>query len=65
MSQFFSGIPSIPRVSTAGTMFARSSTKSIRPDSIFSFRLARTISSTSGVQRATAAGDRYGLSSCR
>ncbi len=50
------GMPIIARVSTAGTMFARSSTKSMLPVSIFSLMLARTISSMNGVQRLTAAG---------
>lgn len=48
----------MPSVSTAGTILASSSTKSIRPDSIFSSIAARTISSMNGIQRATAAGDR-------
>ena len=51
-------MPIIASVSTAGTMLARSSTKSMRPDSIFSSRAARVISSTNGCHRLIAAGDR-------
>ena len=64
-AHFFSGMPSMASVSTAGTTLARSSTKSIRPSSIFSSMLARTTSPMNGSQRLTAAGDRYGFKAVR
>lgn len=58
MVHFLTGMPIMASVSTAGTTLARSSTKSIRPDSIFSSMQARATSSISGIQRLMAAGDR-------
>ncbi len=65
MFHFFNGMPSMANVKTAGTILARSSTKSMRPLSIFSSRQARVTSSMNGSQRLIAAGDRYGLSTVR
>ena len=50
-------------VITAGTTLARSSTKSIRPDSIFSSKAARVTSSVMVFHRATAAGERIRIES--
>ena len=52
-------------VSTAGTMLAKSSTKSRRPVSITSSMQARVKSSMSGSHCTTAAGERNGLSTLR